>query len=112
MNKQIRRLGIVLVVCYLALFVKLNRIQVLEADDLNDNPDNTRRGPASSSTGPAAPITSADGALLAQQRRASRATTFKRERELPRGRPVRPGHRLLLVRVRQRPASRRPTTTS
>ena len=41
-NRQIRRLGIGLVVLYAALFVQLNVVQVLRADDYNDNPNNRR----------------------------------------------------------------------
>ncbi|HEX2272574.1 MAG TPA: hypothetical protein VHG90_01730, partial [Acidimicrobiales bacterium] len=42
MNTQIRRLGIVLAVLFVVLFVQLNRLQVIEADRLNDHPANTR----------------------------------------------------------------------
>jgi peptidoglycan glycosyltransferase len=64
-NKQIRRLGMALVVCYVALFAMLNYWQVIGADQLNDHPRNTRaivrdfnalRGT----------ISTADGTLLAE----------------------------------------------
>ena len=32
MNKQIKALAVVILVCYTALFVKLNQVQVLDAD--------------------------------------------------------------------------------
>jgi len=43
MNRQIRRLGAVLLLCFAALFVRLNFLQVFNADDLTDHPLNTRR---------------------------------------------------------------------
>lgn len=42
MNKRIRRLGIFLLACYVALFGMLNYIQVFEAESLNDNALNGR----------------------------------------------------------------------
>lgn len=42
MSRQIKVLGGVILVCYLAVFVKLNQIQVIEASDYNDRPENTR----------------------------------------------------------------------
>ncbi len=42
MNTQIRRLGIGLIVCFIALFVQLNVIQVVKADQYNSNPLNNR----------------------------------------------------------------------
>jgi peptidoglycan glycosyltransferase len=64
-NRSIRRLGIGLVVCYLALFVKLNWIQVVDAPDLQANPLNTAEIRQDFNR-PRGAITSADGALLAQ----------------------------------------------
>lgn len=42
MNKQIRRLAIGLMVCYLVLFVQLNVLQVVRASSYAKKPDNTR----------------------------------------------------------------------
>ena len=42
MNKQVRRLAIALIVCFTILFVQLNVIQVVKADDYNTRSDNTR----------------------------------------------------------------------
>lgn len=42
MNRQIKILGVVIMICYLAAFVKLNQIQVVEASRYNDRPENTR----------------------------------------------------------------------
>ena len=43
MNRQIRALGIVVIVCYVAVFLKLNQVQVLQAQGYSDRPDNTRQ---------------------------------------------------------------------
>jgi penicillin-binding protein A len=42
-NRQIRRLGVVLIAAYVVLFAQLNLVQVLRADDYLDNPANTRQ---------------------------------------------------------------------
>jgi penicillin-binding protein A len=42
MTRQIRQLGVGLMVCFLVLFVQLNRLTVIDASRLNDNPINTR----------------------------------------------------------------------
>jgi hypothetical protein len=39
-NLRIRRLGVALVVCYIALFAMLNYIQVFNAEALNERPEN------------------------------------------------------------------------
>jgi len=41
-NRQIARLGVGLLACYLALFVMVNYVQVVRASSLNDDPRNTR----------------------------------------------------------------------
>ena len=41
MNRNIMKLGIVLVVLYVALFAKLNWIQVVDKESLDNNPINT-----------------------------------------------------------------------
>lgn len=65
MNKQIRRLGVALVVCYAALFVMLNYWQVIGADELNDDPRNTR-AIVRDFNAPRGTISSADDVLLAE----------------------------------------------
>lgn len=64
MNKQIRALAIALVVCYVSLFLQLNRVQLVQAPVLNDRPDNTRAQERDYNR-PRGTITSADGELLA-----------------------------------------------
>ncbi len=70
MNTQIRRLGIGLIACYVALFVMLNWIQFVHKDELDNNANNTI-GVKQDFNKPRGTITSADGALLAQSRRAA-----------------------------------------
>ncbi len=64
MNTQIRRLGVGLLACYVALFAMLNWVQVLQADTYNDNPLNTARIRRDFNR-PRGSIISADGAVLA-----------------------------------------------
>ncbi len=42
MNRQIRLVGLGLLVCFTVLFVQLNRLQVFERSELEENPLNTR----------------------------------------------------------------------
>lgn len=64
-NRQIRRLGVALVVCYVVLFVQLNVVQVLRADEYLANPANTR--PIVEAFGRArGSIQTADGVLVAE----------------------------------------------
>ncbi len=72
MNRQIRRLGLVVLVLYGALFVKLNQVQVFGAQALTDRPENTRVLQRDFNE-PRGDIVSADGAILAtsEERRAA-----------------------------------------
>lgn len=81
MNKQIRHLGIFLTICYLALFVKLNQVQVFGADELNNHPENARVIQREYNR-PRGVITSADGALLAQSVHVE-GKSFDRQRTYP-----------------------------
>lgn len=83
MNRQIRRLAVGLLVCYLILFVQLNVLQVGRQRELNSNSLNTRptvvdynrrRGE----------IISADGVVLARSIAAPGAG-FKHQRQYPTG---------------------------
>lgn len=65
MSKQIRNLGVFLAICYVALFVQVNRLTVFEADSLQDNPQNTR-GIERDFSAPRGDIVSADGVVLAE----------------------------------------------
>lgn len=64
MNRQITRLGIGLLACYVALFAMLNWVQVLQADEYAQHPLNTARIRQEFNR-PRGSILSADGAVLA-----------------------------------------------
>jgi peptidoglycan glycosyltransferase len=65
LNRQIRRLGLVLIVLFVALFAQLNYLQVVQADKLRDDPRNTRKAVRDFSR-PRGAIVSAEGAVLAR----------------------------------------------
>ena len=64
MNKQVRRLSIALLICFTVLFVQLNVMQIVKADDYNSRADNTREIVRDFSR-PRGQILSADGRILA-----------------------------------------------
>ena len=64
MERRIRRLGIFMVLCFLALFVQLNNIQILKASGLSSAPDNPRVQ-AVARDDARGDILSADGIVLA-----------------------------------------------
>ena len=78
MNRQIRRLGVALIACYVAVFVMLNYVQVFDASSLNEHPANNRQI-LRDFTQPRGTIESADGAVLAQS--VEVGGTFDRLRE-------------------------------
>jgi peptidoglycan glycosyltransferase len=82
MTKQIRHLGIGLMVCFLVLFLQLNRLTVIDAKKLNDNPNNTREILRDFSH-PRGTITTADGELIA--RSVPSDDRYKLQREYPDG---------------------------
>lgn len=84
MNRSVRRLGIALLACYLALFVQLNVVQVLRADDLNAHPENTRRIQREFNE-PRGDIVTADGALVATSEDVEDGSGFDRRRTYPEG---------------------------
>jgi peptidoglycan glycosyltransferase len=82
-TKQIKQLGIGLMVCFLILFVQLNRLAVIDAKQLNANPNNTREI-LRDFNNPRGTITTADGKLIARSV-PSGDTRFKLQREYPEG---------------------------
>ncbi len=78
MNKRIRRLGIFLLVCYVALFAMLNYIQVYAADDLNNN-DFNARGTLETLRQPRGTIETADGVVVARSVPVDDRFEFQRE---------------------------------
>ena len=82
MNKRIRRLGIFLLACYVALFAMLNYIQVYEADSLNENEFNAR-GTLETLRQPRGTIETVDGIVVA--RSVPSDDRFEFQREYPEG---------------------------
>ncbi len=80
MNRQIRRLGVFLMLCFVALFVQLNYVQVLRAHDLNTKPGNSRPIDQAFSR-PRGTISTADGTVIA--RSVPSGDHFKYQREFP-----------------------------
>lgn len=82
MNRQIRRLGIALVVCFTILFGQLNYLQIFGAKRLMDRPDNSRPTERTFAR-PRGEITTADGVVLA--RSVEERSKYKYRREYPEG---------------------------
>jgi peptidoglycan glycosyltransferase len=82
MNKQIRALGVVLITLFITLFGFLNYWQIVQADELNDHPANTR-AVVRDFTRPRGAIQTADGVVLARSVESDDA--FERQREYPEG---------------------------
>lgn len=80
MNRQIRRLTIAIMLCYLALFAQLNRVQIFDVQALRDNPDNTRDVLANYSR-PRGTVSTIDGAVVARSVEVD--TPLQRQREYP-----------------------------
>ena len=80
MNRQLRRLGVAMLVLFSALFVQLNVVQVLRADSYEDHPEN-RRAVTRDYFRPRGQIVSADGSVLA--RSVEQAGKEARIREYP-----------------------------
>jgi len=81
-TRQIRMLGIGLMVCFAILFVQLNRLTVFQASALNDNPNNTREILRDFSQ-PRGTVTTADGEVIA--RSVPTDDRFELQREFPLG---------------------------
>ena len=64
MERRIRRLGIFMVLCFLALFIQLNNIQVVKSNSLASNPENPHVIEVARSQ-PRGDILAADGVTLA-----------------------------------------------
>lgn len=84
MNRSIRRLGVGLLVCYAALFAIVNYVQVVRADDLNDDPRNTRPAVRDFDRNRGRILT-ADGVELAVTVPAAEGSRFEHQRVYPTG---------------------------
>lgn len=85
MSKQIRNLGVFLTLCYVLLFVQLNRYTVFDAKQLQEKPGNTRKADRDFAA-PRGTISTADGVLLANSvPTTDKNDRYKRQREYPQG---------------------------
>ncbi|MGK2948390.1 MAG: peptidoglycan D,D-transpeptidase FtsI family protein [Acidimicrobiales bacterium] len=82
MTRQIRAVGIGLMVCFAVLFVQLNRLTVFQAAELNDNPNNTREILRDFNE-PRGSVTTADGVVIAQS--VPSEGRFELQRQYPEG---------------------------
>jgi peptidoglycan glycosyltransferase len=79
MEKRIRRLGVFMILCFLALFVQLNNIQILKANSLANAPSNPRILAAARSQTRGSILT-ADGTILAASVLAPPGSIYKYQR--------------------------------
>ena len=82
MNRQIRRVGVVLMGLFVLLFLQLNYLQVVRRDALANDPRNTRVAVKDFSE-PRGQIVSADGTVLAKS--VPSDDQFERQRQYPTG---------------------------
>jgi penicillin-binding protein A len=82
MERRIRRLGIFMMLCFVALFIQLNNIQVLKANSLATSIGNPRVALADRSQ-TRGMILSADGTVLAQSVLAPKGSYYKYQRVYP-----------------------------
>lgn len=83
MNRQIKVLGVVMMVLFSGLFVQLNYLQIFHAKALNDHPEN-KRSILRDFSRPRGVIQTSDGVVLA--RSVPVTDEFQRQREYPEGR--------------------------
>lgn len=85
MTKQIRNLGVFLTLCYMALFVQVNRLTVFQAEELQDKPENNRQA-IRDFDAPRGTISTADGVVLARSVPSTNPDDrFELQREYPTG---------------------------
>ncbi len=82
-DRSIRHVALVLMACFVLLFVQLNRIQVFDADELRNNPNNTRTVQRDFGRARGA-ISTRDGVVVAQSD-LSPNSGFERLRVYPEG---------------------------
>jgi peptidoglycan glycosyltransferase len=77
MDRQIKKLGIALALCFLALFAQVNYVQFWQADRINDEPINQRQEQRSFNS-PRGDIVTADGVVLAHSEEQGEGFAFRR----------------------------------
>lgn len=84
MNRQLRRLGAGLMVCFVALLGMVTYVQVIHADELNSDLRNSR-AIVRDFDRPRGQIVSADGAVLAKNVPSAPGDRFAQQRQYPEG---------------------------
>ncbi|HEX4903366.1 MAG TPA: penicillin-binding protein 2 [Acidimicrobiales bacterium] len=84
MNRQIGRLGLGLIACFVLLFVQLNRVQVVDAERLKDHPQNNR-AVLRDFDSPRGTVVTADEVVVAVSEPAPEGSRFERIRRYPEG---------------------------
>lgn len=84
MNRQIAKLGVGLLLCFLVLFVQLNRVTVFGAQELKDNPANNR-SILRDFDAPRGTIVTADEVIVARSEPNPEGSQFERRRTYPEG---------------------------
>ncbi len=110
MNRAIRRVGGAIVVLMLVLVAQLTYLQVIDADNLENDPRNVRSALRDANR-PRGPIVTADGVVrrpFGERRRRHRVQVPAR---VPRGAALQPGRRLPVVRRGQQRCREDATTT-
>ncbi len=77
MDRQIKKLGVALAVCFGILFAQLNYIQFWGAESINDRPGNSRQEQRQFNM-PRGDILSADGVLLATSEEQGEGFAYRR----------------------------------
>jgi penicillin-binding protein A len=83
-NRQISKLGVGLILCFLVLFVQLNRVTVFGAQELRDHPQNNRTI-LRDYDAPRGTIVTADEVVVARSVPNPTGARFERTREYPEG---------------------------
>jgi penicillin-binding protein A len=83
-NSKIRRLAVGLIICYIALFVQLNILQVGKQQTLAEDPRNDRQTTRDFNR-PRGPIVTSDGAVVADSIASAPGDDFKYQRRYPTG---------------------------
>lgn len=84
MNRQIAKLGAVMLVCYLALFVQLNNVTIFGAERLREHPNNVRELRRDFG-GARGMIITADGVVIARSEDNPPGSTYEKYRVYPEG---------------------------
>lgn len=84
MNRRIGRLGVFLILCYAALFLQLNRVQILDRPGLTGHPANTR-AIVRDFNRPRGAIVTADNVVVAESLDQPEGSRFDRLRVYPEG---------------------------